>query len=42
MTGMTTAETTSYLKHHLALAGRSDTLFSDVIRGRQSAVRHSG
>jgi type II secretory pathway predicted ATPase ExeA len=23
------AETTSYLQHHLALAGRSDTLFSD-------------
>jgi type II secretory pathway predicted ATPase ExeA len=34
MTGMTIAETTSYLKHHLALAGRSDTLFSD------DAVRH--
>ena len=29
MTGMTLAETTSYLRHHLALAGRSDTLFSD-------------
>ena len=29
ITGMTIAETTSYLKHHLALAGRSDTLFSD-------------
>ena len=29
MTGMTAAETTGYLKHHLALAGRSDTLFSD-------------
>jgi len=26
---MTLAETSSYLKHHLALAGRSDTLFSD-------------
>jgi type II secretory pathway predicted ATPase ExeA len=26
---MTGEETTSYLKHHLALAGRSDTLFSD-------------
>ena len=25
----TTAETTSYVQHHLALAGRSDTLFSD-------------
>jgi type II secretory pathway predicted ATPase ExeA len=29
MTGMTSEETTSYLRHHLALAGRSDTLFSD-------------
>jgi type II secretory pathway predicted ATPase ExeA len=29
MTGMTQQETTSYLRHHLALAGRSDTLFSD-------------
>jgi type II secretory pathway predicted ATPase ExeA len=29
MTGMTQPETTSYLRHHLALAGRSDTLFSD-------------
>jgi type II secretory pathway predicted ATPase ExeA len=28
MTGMTLDETASYLKHHLALAGRSDTLFS--------------
>ena len=26
---MTPEETTSYLRHHLALAGRSDTLFSD-------------
>ena len=26
---MTAAETTSYINHHLALAGRSDTLFSD-------------
>ena len=26
---MTSAETAGYLKHHLALAGRSDTLFSD-------------
>src|SRR6266511_1673480 len=26
---MTTEETASYLRHHLALAGRSDTLFSD-------------
>ncbi len=29
ITGMTPEETTSYLRHHLALAGRSDTLFSD-------------
>jgi type II secretory pathway predicted ATPase ExeA len=29
MTGMTLAETSSYLRHHLALSGRSDTLFSD-------------
>src|SRR5262249_14009800 len=26
---MTAPETTSYIKHHLALAGRSDPLFSD-------------
>jgi len=26
---MTAAETAGYVKHHLALAGRSDTLFSD-------------
>ena len=26
---MTAAETAGYLNHHLALAGRSDTLFSD-------------
>jgi type II secretory pathway predicted ATPase ExeA len=29
MPAMTPEETTSYLRHHLALAGRSDTLFSD-------------
>ncbi len=29
MPGMTDQETTSYIKHHLGLAGRSDTLFSD-------------
>jgi len=29
MTGMDTAETKSYLPHHLKLAGRSNTLFSD-------------
>ncbi|MGW1260118.1 ExeA family protein [Streptomyces sp. NPDC002513] len=29
MPPMTSEETTSYLAHHLALAGRSDTLFSD-------------
>ncbi|KPI20833.1 hypothetical protein OV450_7739 [Actinobacteria bacterium OV450] len=29
MPPMTGEETTSYLAHHIALAGRSDTLFSD-------------
>lgn len=29
MAGMTGAETAGYLRHHLALAGRTDTLFSD-------------
>ena len=29
MTGMTGEETAGYLRHHLALGGRSDTLFSD-------------
>jgi type II secretory pathway predicted ATPase ExeA len=29
MPPMTTEETSSYLRHHLTLAGRSDTLFSD-------------
>jgi type II secretory pathway predicted ATPase ExeA len=29
MTGMTLEETAGYLRHHLALAGRSDTMFSD-------------
>ncbi len=29
MTGMTLEETAGYLRHHLALADRSDTLFSD-------------
>jgi type II secretory pathway predicted ATPase ExeA len=29
MTGMTHQDTADYLRHHLALAGRSDTLFSD-------------
>ena len=29
MPPMTPEETSSYLRHHLALAGRSDTLFSD-------------
>jgi type II secretory pathway predicted ATPase ExeA len=29
MPPMTAEETPSYLRHHLALAGRSDTLFSD-------------
>jgi type II secretory pathway predicted ATPase ExeA len=46
--GMTTAETTSYVTHHLKLAGRSDTLFSDdaltlihqVSRGLPRAVNN--
>lgn len=29
MPGMTNTETTSYIKHHLGLAGRSDALFTD-------------
>ena len=29
MPGMTPEETTSYISHHLTLAGRSDPLFSD-------------
>ena len=29
LSGMTAEETTDYLRHHLALAGRTDTLFSD-------------
>ena len=29
MPGMTTEETAGYLRHHLRLAGRDDTLFSD-------------
>ena len=29
ITGLSAKETTSYVTHHLALAGRSDTLFSD-------------
>lgn len=29
MSGMDTAETASYVAHHLKIAGRSDTLFSD-------------
>jgi len=48
MPGMTTEETGSYLTHHLALAGRSDTLFSNdatdlihqVSRGLPRAVNN--
>jgi type II secretory pathway predicted ATPase ExeA len=29
MPGMTATQTTSYIKHHLALAGRSDQLFTE-------------
>jgi type II secretory pathway predicted ATPase ExeA len=48
MAGMTSVETTSYLSHHLKLAGRADTLFSDdaaalihqVARGLPRAVNN--
>ena len=48
MTGMTTEETGSYIAHHLRLAGRCDTLFSDdaitlihqVSRGLPRAVNN--
>lgn len=48
MSGMTAAETKTYLSHHLQLAGRSDTLFSDdaialvhqVSRGLPRAVNN--
>jgi len=48
MTGMTDTETAGYLSHHLKLAGRSDTLFSDdatalihqVSRGLPRAVNN--
>lgn len=48
MGGMTGEETTGYVKHHLKLAGRSDTLFSDdaltlthqVSRGLPRAVNN--
>jgi type II secretory pathway predicted ATPase ExeA len=48
MTGMTREETTGYVRHHLELVGRSDTLFSDdalalihqVSRGLPRAVNN--
>jgi type II secretory pathway predicted ATPase ExeA len=48
MPGMTAAETTAYVTHHLGLAGRTDTLFSDdalalihqVSRGLPRAVNN--
>ena len=48
MPAMASEETPSYLRHHLALAGRSDTLFSDdavalihqVSRGLPRAVNN--
>jgi type II secretory pathway predicted ATPase ExeA len=48
MTGMTAEETSSYISHHLKLAGRADTLFSDdalalihqVSRGLPRAVNN--
>jgi type II secretory pathway predicted ATPase ExeA len=35
MAPMTAEETSGYLRHHLGLAGRSDTLFSDDILRRR-------
>jgi type II secretory pathway predicted ATPase ExeA len=35
---VTAAEADGYLRAHLAHAGRSDTLFSDVIRGLPDPV----
>jgi type II secretory pathway predicted ATPase ExeA len=48
MSGMTAAEAKTYLSHHLQLAGRNDTLFSDdaialvhqVSRGLPRAVNN--
>ncbi len=48
MNGMTDTETAGYVSHHLKLAGRSDTLFSDdaltlihqVSRGLPRAVNN--
>ena len=48
MTGMTSEETAGYIRHHLQLAGRSDTLFSDdaialihnASRGKPRAVNN--
>ena len=48
MNGMTDSETSSYVSHHLKLAGRADTLFSDdaialihqVSRGLPRAVNN--
>jgi type II secretory pathway predicted ATPase ExeA len=48
MNGLTDTETSSYISHHLKLAGRSDTLFSDdatalihqVSRGLPRAVNN--
>jgi type II secretory pathway predicted ATPase ExeA len=48
MTGMELAETASYVAHHLKIAGRTDTLFSDdalalvhqVSRGLPRAVNN--
>src|SRR6185312_763547 len=48
MTGMTREETTGYVRHHLELVGRSDTLFTDdalalihqVSRGLPRAVNN--
>jgi len=42
MAPMTPGETSEYLRHHTKLAGRADTLFSDVIRGSVEAVGCGG
>jgi hypothetical protein len=41
MPGMTAAETSSYVTHHLKLAGRADQLFTRVIWGNEDQRRCS-
>ena len=38
MPAMTAGQTAGYITHHLQLAGRADTLFSDVIRDSLETV----